>query len=1301
MANETKKRVEIELGYRAADGSVLTGFSGNLRRAFDQAGKEAANASQRLGLVDQAVGRLNLGAGALDTQMAKTGRGMLNLAGVGGKLVAALGGALSVAAVIRWGLKTHEVFAATEKDLSRVATMLDRTSMGPAKYQSTLEGYRTAVKGMAVEFGQSVNSLSDGLYNILSASVDSSQATDVLRIATMAAEAGFTDAKVSVDFITSALNAYQLSADQAGRVSDVAFATIARGKTTYQELAASIGQVAPMAAASGIQLEQLGAMLATLTRQGIKTTEAMTAINALIAQFAKGSEQSRKAWYEMSAGTRMAGTELTSALLVGKNFTETVKVMAGATSQQRAALLGDVSAMKAFNAISKDADGYQKDLKRTLNAQGETQEALGKTLDNSEKKTRALNERFQSLYDTIGQKTKPQVDALKEALGGLLDVLNKKIQTDGTLGQMLAGGAAGAGAGAVGGGLVGLLRGGLSGGAAGGLRGGLWGALLGSLLPVLVSDTKNLFKNGLSSLAPQKASDFNTSFVDWLNYLATGMIPDLWAQQKKQQEMLPGVLKSPDSSWLDSLLVDEVGTGPDSARKVATALNTPTPTKRGITDEEAAKINAAQAKLTREYIANVAASVDLEKQLRLDGLNAHERNLAQMAERYDETYQKIDDLVMAEVYTEEQATALKAQLDRNYLKAKEKAQADHDKGLLRSVQTYGLKGRELKQKQLEYELKDLEEAGHSAILLEQYKAQRLEEINKGWLEKTLDYYLETENLIEDGAKNAMQGTQSALADFFKDGLSDFQGFCDAIEEAWWQMLAQLVAQWTMSGIAGILKDLLNLITGKGFSFDNTLKGFGITDLLNLGSTAKSAVDVASWVSSAFGGGVGVEKAIAAAYGIINGGPAAGAGVGAVGSYGGTFAGGEFAGTFGGTGGFNSASLAAMFASPAGAMAMAVLPGMIGALFHDEISGALASFGLWDDSTRMTPEEAISNWEGSSRFVEVLSQSLDGLRNSTQGIDQDFGLFSSTARDFAADFERLADVANWSAAELAAAKAALSPTAQAYLEAGQAANKFEGSVEGLVRRMNAEINSYTMTSSATREYNDEIDRLAASLGLTGDELTAFRDEIWDLANTFSNGGEEATRFGESLDDFVNQTLGDITEQADNANDAVRDLLDSMNSANNTSVNSPSSNKTTTTSTDSDKTVGIMHTGGLVNQFLARLPKYHSGGDVLSWLQPGEYVVRRDMVNAATLPALRAINTGALPSHLSDGGSYRGGNTINVAVHLDNIGAGVDVAALTAAAAEGARAGALAALKKASEAGQAVVHARGVYGQDTGY
>ena len=214
-----------------------------------------------------------------------------------GLAIAGLGAAMT-------GLMVLSVKAAADfqKQLANVSTMLDDIGM------NLMPAYAEGLREMSREFGQSTDTLSKGLYDILSASVDSSKALDVLEVSAKSAVAGLTETGITADAITTIMNSYGMAAEDAGMISDKLWAIIKEGKTTMIELAPSIGKVAAIANTAGLSFDELGATLATLTRGGIQTDEAMTGVKAVILAFLKPTDDAAKAAKEF-------GLELSSNTL--------------------------------------------------------------------------------------------------------------------------------------------------------------------------------------------------------------------------------------------------------------------------------------------------------------------------------------------------------------------------------------------------------------------------------------------------------------------------------------------------------------------------------------------------------------------------------------------------------------------------------------------------------------------------------------------------------------------------------------------------------------------------------------------------------------------------------------------------------------------------------------------------------------------------------------------------------------------------------------------------------------------------
>jgi len=171
-----------------------------------------------------------------------------------------------------------KAFAKFSKEMAFVSTMVDNTQKHMGKFTEE-------VHKMSVEFGQSTNTMTRGLYDILSAGFDASQAISMLKVTSRAAVAGMTDTAASTKAIIAVLNAYGLSAANATEVADTLFQTVRYGVLTFGELAGHIGLVAPSAAQAGVNLDELGVALAVITRSGIETSHAVVALNNILKAF--------------------------------------------------------------------------------------------------------------------------------------------------------------------------------------------------------------------------------------------------------------------------------------------------------------------------------------------------------------------------------------------------------------------------------------------------------------------------------------------------------------------------------------------------------------------------------------------------------------------------------------------------------------------------------------------------------------------------------------------------------------------------------------------------------------------------------------------------------------------------------------------------------------------------------------------------------------------------------------------------------------------------------------------------------
>mgnify|MGYP000300195622 CR=1 FL=1 len=164
------------------------------------------------------------------------------------------------------------------KEFANVATLINtQTPIGVKQ----LKILKQQIFALRPELG-SATELTRGLYQALSAGAEPAQAVKLVGEAALFAKAGLTDTLTAVDILTTVINAYGLSAEEAAAVSSTLFKTIELGKITGQELAASLGRVIPIAANLNVSLPELNAALATMTKSGLSTAEAVTSLRAIL-----------------------------------------------------------------------------------------------------------------------------------------------------------------------------------------------------------------------------------------------------------------------------------------------------------------------------------------------------------------------------------------------------------------------------------------------------------------------------------------------------------------------------------------------------------------------------------------------------------------------------------------------------------------------------------------------------------------------------------------------------------------------------------------------------------------------------------------------------------------------------------------------------------------------------------------------------------------------------------------------------------------------------------------------------------
>lgn len=318
-----------------------------------------------------------------DSFATKLGNGIKTAAKWGAAIVAAAG-------TIAVAIGTKAVVAASnfETSFAQVNTLLSDTV--------NLDEYKKKIIDLSNKTGVATDSLCESIYSAISASVEESKAIEFVESALKLAEGGFTDAATAVDVMTTAINAYGLSAEDATQVSDYLITTQNLGKTTVDELASSLGKVIPIASAYGVKMDDLSANMAILTKNGIATAEATTYTKAMLNELGD------------------SGSDVSAILReqTGKTFGELKE--SGLSLGEIIAILGDSvdNDSAAFNELWSSSEAGVGAL--TLLKTGA--EEYNNVLDTMRDSSGATTEAYETMHNTFATK----VDQLKTVVTNTL-----------------------------------------------------------------------------------------------------------------------------------------------------------------------------------------------------------------------------------------------------------------------------------------------------------------------------------------------------------------------------------------------------------------------------------------------------------------------------------------------------------------------------------------------------------------------------------------------------------------------------------------------------------------------------------------------------------------------------------------------------------------------------------------------------------------------------------------------------------------------------------------------------------------
>lgn len=183
----------------------------------------------------------------------------------------------------------------------------------------------------------------------------------VMTAAFKLSKVGISTTAQSVDLVSTALNAYGKSADEAENVSGKLFKVIDLGRVTASDLSGAFGRVAPLAHQVGLSEDEIGAAFSSITVGGVKSSEAATQISAALNSFIKPSKTAAAAIHELGFAS---GEDILQTL----GFQGAMQALIGTTDKSAdsvAKLFPNIRALKGvFTETGTAVQTYQDHLEQ-------------------------------------------------------------------------------------------------------------------------------------------------------------------------------------------------------------------------------------------------------------------------------------------------------------------------------------------------------------------------------------------------------------------------------------------------------------------------------------------------------------------------------------------------------------------------------------------------------------------------------------------------------------------------------------------------------------------------------------------------------------------------------------------------------------------------------------------------------------------------------------------------------------------------------------------------------------------------
>lgn len=272
--------------------------------------------------------------------------------------------------------------------------------------------------------------VADAFAEIVGGVADATTHMSILEASILTAEAGGAELVSTTAALVGIMNSYGYSAEQAAMVSDVLTQTVGMGVGSMEEFAAALPSVTGLAAANGVELDNLAASLAFLTTKGTTASQAATQLQAIMSAMLNPNEKLKAAFAELGWESGAAALEMYG--LAG--VTGRLENAFGADAL--APMLGSVEALNG--ALALNGEGFEEfigNFEDTRAGASEAARAIQKM--SAQAKLDVLRSQVDVLGITVGNALLPVLSEVVDAIMPVVESITTWINENPELTQQI------------------------------------------------------------------------------------------------------------------------------------------------------------------------------------------------------------------------------------------------------------------------------------------------------------------------------------------------------------------------------------------------------------------------------------------------------------------------------------------------------------------------------------------------------------------------------------------------------------------------------------------------------------------------------------------------------------------------------------------------------------------------------------------------------------------------------------------------------------------------------------------------